>query len=234
MARLFFTWDDGHPDDFLLKALHEKYGIPGMLFVPAKNREGKAVLSCSDLTRIRSDLIEIGSHTYNHVYLTEVSHEAARMELVDSKQYLEDILGYEIEHFCLPGGRYTKQIIDDALSVYKTVRTANTMCVSHRFPVVDTTFHFYLRGWRSIFFNSCKHRSCNLLAHAISCCSRIDYFGFIKSFIQNAFEKQRNDDIVIYGHSWEISEYQLWDKLEDLFQFIKNTEIHVEKYSVIC
>jgi peptidoglycan/xylan/chitin deacetylase (PgdA/CDA1 family) len=234
MARLFFTWDDGHPDDFILKELHEKYGIPGMLFVPATNREGKPVLSRSDLTRITSDLIEIGSHTYNHVYLTEVSPEAVQMELVDSKKYLEDIVGYELDHFCLPGGRYTKTIIDDALCVYKTVRTANTMCVSHKFPVVDATFHFYPRGWRSVFFNSCKHGSISLAAYAASSCSRIDYFEFIKSCIQRAFEKNRSDAMVIYGHSWEISQCDLWGKLEDLFKYIKGTGITVEKYSAIC
>ena len=38
--RVIFSWDDGAPQDKKMYELHEKYKIPGMFFVPTKNREG--------------------------------------------------------------------------------------------------------------------------------------------------------------------------------------------------
>jgi hypothetical protein len=234
MARLFFTWDDGHPDDFLLKGLHEKYAFPCMLFVPVQNREGKAVLSSENLVTIESDIVEIGSHTYHHTYLTELAEQDVYKELIDGKNYLEDVLGHSIEHFCYPGGRYNAKIERQALGIYKTVRQANTMCVSHRFPIVDTTFHFYPRGWRSIFYNSFRQGSGGLLLSAAGRFLRESYFEFIKHYIYQAFNRNSNDDIVIFGHSWELSEFHLWEELEHLFSFIKTSGISAEKYSLIC
>jgi peptidoglycan/xylan/chitin deacetylase (PgdA/CDA1 family) len=234
MARLFFTWDDGHPDDLQLKDMHEAYRIPCMLFIPAYNKEHKPVLSCNEIANIESEFVEAGSHTYHHAYLTGIPKKDVHAELLDGKRYLEDILGHSIDHFCLPGGRYTKNIQQEALDIYRTVRTAKTMCTSHKFPVVDTTFHFYPRGWRSVYYNSFKNRSINILLQAATRFYREDYFEFIKSYIQYAFNKQSKDDIVLYGHSWEMTEYQLWGKLKDLFDFIKASNIPCGHYSEIC
>jgi peptidoglycan/xylan/chitin deacetylase (PgdA/CDA1 family) len=234
MARLFFTWDDGHPHDFRLKDMHEKYGIPCMLFIPAYNNESRPVMSRVEIAGLESDCVEIGAHTYHHLYLTGVSKQAVHNELIDGKYYLEDIAGHPVDHFCFPGGKYNKEIQQKALGIYKTVRTAKTMCTTHAFPVIDTTFHFYPRGWRSVFYNSFRNHTTNILLQAGVCFFQKDYFEFIKSYIHYAFKKRRNDDILIYGHSWEIDDCRLWGKLADLFDFIKTCNIPCEKYSNIC
>jgi glycosyltransferase involved in cell wall biosynthesis len=46
--KVYFTFDDGHPDDFKLIKLFEKYKIPLMLFIPRYNNENK-VISKDDL-----------------------------------------------------------------------------------------------------------------------------------------------------------------------------------------
>lgn len=234
MTRLFFTWDDGHPDDFLLKELHERYEIPCMLFIPAENREGRDVMTPQNIAEIKSELIEIGAHTYHHVYLTEIDRNSVQSELINGKKYLEDITGCSIKDFCFPGGRCNSEILRESLAVYKTVRLANTMRTKQAFPVVDTTFHFYPRGWKSILFNSLKQRSGNILFPALSKCHKTDYFDFITYYIQKAFADRNDDDIVIYGHSWELSDFNLWEKLENLFKCIVSLNIKCRKYSEIC
>lgn len=47
---------------------------------------------------------EIGSHTCNHVYLSQQSPEVQHDELVRSKNYLEQLLGAPVASFCYPYG----------------------------------------------------------------------------------------------------------------------------------
>jgi peptidoglycan/xylan/chitin deacetylase (PgdA/CDA1 family) len=234
MLRIFFTWDDGHPDDFRLKDLHEQYAFPCILFVPAKNREGISVMNSSDLRRINSTIVDIGSHTYNHIYLTELTREGAKEEILNGKTYLEDILGKSVPHFCLPGGKYNKTIIKDALKINKTVRTANTMCIKQQYPVVNPMFHFYSRSFRSIALNSIKHCSISVFCQLAEYTRRFNYFDFIHKYIQFANSYNLNEDIILYGHSWELTKYELWGELNTLFKFIRRMNINVVRYNEIC
>jgi hypothetical protein len=228
MSRLFFTWDDGHPDDLRLAALHEKYAIPCMLFTPAENVEGRPVLSAGDLRSVCSGVVELGAHTYHHRYLTALPPAEVAAELADGKKYLEDATGRAAEHFCFPGGRYTSAIRREALSIYKTVRTAKTMCTQHAFPVVDTTFHFFPRGWKSILYNALRNRSGSLLLAALQSCPSAGYFEFMERYLhlalgERASAQQGGEDVVIWGHSWELSEYHLWERLEALLRVVHDS-----------
>ena len=66
--KLAFSWDDGALEDQKLFELHEKYQIPGMFFVPTKNREGREVLSPNIIKRAESQYVSFGGHTDNHTY----------------------------------------------------------------------------------------------------------------------------------------------------------------------
>lgn len=221
MSRLFFTWDDGHPDDLRLAALHEKYGVPCMLFVPAANVEGRPVLTAGELRGICAGSVEVGAHTCHHRYLTELSPGEVTAELVDGKKYLEDATGSPVEHFCFPGGRYNRQILRETLKLYKTARTAETMRTRHRFPLVDTTFHFFPRGWRSVLYHSCRNREGSLLRAALQSCGQRGYFEFMERYLTSAAEKGEEErDVIIWGHSWELTEHHLWGQLEALLQLV--------------
>ena len=49
--------------------------------------------------------IEIGSHTVNHPNLTKLSSVSVRSQLVDSKRFLENLLGHPVTSFCYPSGK---------------------------------------------------------------------------------------------------------------------------------
>jgi peptidoglycan/xylan/chitin deacetylase (PgdA/CDA1 family) len=223
LNRLYFTWDDGHPDDLRLAALHEKYGLPCLLFVPAENAEGRPTLSKGDLRRVRSENVAVGAHTYRHRYLTELPPREVTAELTDGKKYLEDATGCAVEHFCFPGGRYNRRILREALSLYKTVRTAETMRTRHQLPVVDTTFHFFPRGLSSALYHSCRHREVNILRVALQSCGRTGYFELMERYLRYALAAQggaARQDIIIWGHSWELTELRLWERYEQLLRLV--------------
>ena len=63
-----------------------------------------------------SELIEIGSHTCNHLMLTQLTPEQQREEIVSGKQDLELLLGRQIEGFAYPNGKMlleAKVIVQD-------------------------------------------------------------------------------------------------------------------------
>ncbi|MFT4937539.1 MAG: peptidoglycan/xylan/chitin deacetylase (PgdA/CDA1 family) [Paraglaciecola sp.] len=50
--------------------------------------------------------MEIGAHTNNHPILSCESDSSARDEIVQSKQFLEDVTGREVKFFAYPNGKY--------------------------------------------------------------------------------------------------------------------------------
>jgi peptidoglycan/xylan/chitin deacetylase (PgdA/CDA1 family) len=61
------SWDDGHPLDYKLVALLEKYDIKATFYIPLANVENN-VMERSQMKDI-SNYHEIGGHTVNHIYL---------------------------------------------------------------------------------------------------------------------------------------------------------------------
>ena len=58
----------------------------------------------------------VGAHGYSHLPLTSLSAEEARNEIINSKKWLEDELGREINHMSYPHGAYNRnimKIVDD-------------------------------------------------------------------------------------------------------------------------
>ncbi|MBR5316978.1 MAG: polysaccharide deacetylase family protein [Lachnospiraceae bacterium] len=219
--RITFSWDDGALEDQKLFELHEKYKIPGIFFVPTRNREGRDVLTPEMIKNAESEYVQFGGHTENHVYLTELSLEEVETEIVNNKTYLENILGHEVRDFCFPGGRYNQQILDIVYRYYQTVRTADTMNLKYDGGPLKPTFHFYPRGIKSLIGNGMRHRSFREIGVVLANYNQ-DYFRLLNTVIDT--EKNNPDAIIsIWGHSWEIEELGLWKQLEELFDTISIT-----------
>jgi peptidoglycan/xylan/chitin deacetylase (PgdA/CDA1 family) len=79
-------------------------------------RQDYRVMNKDELRRIISDgLIEIGSHTKNHVSLSAIDEELQYKEINESKKYLEDVLSQKITLFSYPFGQkkdYNKTTIE--------------------------------------------------------------------------------------------------------------------------
>jgi peptidoglycan/xylan/chitin deacetylase (PgdA/CDA1 family) len=68
---------------------------------------GDKQLPIMDATQIREWIAaghEIGSHTLSHPYLSQISLDQAREEVLASKMKLEDQFGVPVHHFCYPYG----------------------------------------------------------------------------------------------------------------------------------
>ena len=98
--------DDGHPTDLRTAELLHKHGIKATFYAPATNPE-RPVMSPNDLRRLSSSF-EVGGHTLNHVSLPSLSRERAWSEIVDCKNWLEDLTGKTVTSFCYPKGKFDR------------------------------------------------------------------------------------------------------------------------------
>jgi len=118
------SWDDGSVFDLKVAELLSKYGMKGTFYIPRSLFAHP--LERHDIVAIDKNF-EIGSHTLNHVELTEVSLSEVKKEVKGSKTYLEELLGHEVPMFCYPNDKYNrniKRIVKE--TGFRAARTANS------------------------------------------------------------------------------------------------------------
>ena len=109
------TFDDGYADNLDACAELHKRGMHATWFVvsgsvgrapqwPDDGRPSGRLLNASELRNMQTAGMEIGSHTVNHVRLTDVDDTSLMHELANSKAVLEDILGNAVNSFAYPYG----------------------------------------------------------------------------------------------------------------------------------
>lgn len=111
------TFDDGYVDNLAACDELQKRGMRATWFIvsgsvgqppkwPADGRPAGRLLSAGELREMCENGMEIGSHTVNHVRLTDVNDTILMQELADSKAALEDILGNSVTSFAYPYGAW--------------------------------------------------------------------------------------------------------------------------------
>ncbi len=108
---VILTFDDGYADFYttalpILRA-HDfratAYVVSG--FVGSPN-----YMTAAQVVEADRSGIEIGSHTVNHPNLTNMSSGSVRSQLVDSKRFLETLLGHPVTSFCYPSGKVNSMV----------------------------------------------------------------------------------------------------------------------------
>jgi len=117
---ILITFDDGAVD-FYTNAfpLLQEYNVPAVMHLQSHVRSAAWLSEAQIRGMANSGLVEFGSHTKYHQYLTRVSEAEAREELEGSKKKIEDVLGDEnaITSLAYPFGLYNdavKQWASDA------------------------------------------------------------------------------------------------------------------------
>ena len=110
---LLITFDDGYKAT--LKSIYDLLNnkIPVVLFICPKFLKLNSInyLNLFNIRELlKSNLVEIGSHSYNHVPLTSCSQNELINELVNSKNWLEDNLSVEIKSISYPFGKINDQV----------------------------------------------------------------------------------------------------------------------------
>ncbi len=105
---IIITFDDGYEDNYITALpIMEKYKLKGTVFVIAGQVGQTEYMTWEQLKAAQAKGMEIGSHTYSHTALTDISPSEQLNELVRSKQVLEAKLGQPVQFLAYPYGQYS-------------------------------------------------------------------------------------------------------------------------------
>lgn len=111
---VIITFDDGFRDYYYNAfPILKKYNRHAIVYMITNHLDRSGNLTVQMLREmIDSGVIDLGSHTLNHVWLSQVSPAEARREIFESKKILSDIFNYDVKHFAYPGGFEDLSVVD--------------------------------------------------------------------------------------------------------------------------
>ncbi len=224
---MYFTtsWDDGSVHDTRLADLLSEHGIRGTFYIPVKNREISSLLSPASIRSLSANF-ETGGHTYSHCILTEVPEKTAEEEIKKGKEALENITGKSLSAFCFPRGKYrtihVRMMRDAGFLFGRTVSNFHTgKLMRNENKLMDVSIQFYphkntvylrntllegnFEGWRNFMSASVKARGA---------------FSLHRELLSLALG--RKGCFHLWGHSWEIEKYGLWDELSSFLKHVSS------------
>ena len=123
----------------------------------AKNVPAADLMTAEEVRTWAESGQEVGSHTLDHVHLTEVSDEQALYQITESKRVLEQTIDRTVTAFCYPYGDYRPEHARMALAAGYTNATTTERGLAH---AEDNRFELSRVGiWRQThlirFFQKC-------------------------------------------------------------------------------
>jgi peptidoglycan/xylan/chitin deacetylase (PgdA/CDA1 family) len=209
---LEFSFDDGCAEDMRIYHLLKKYGFKNATFyIPSEwteynKHEGRVPLSIDQLLEI-SDSFRIGSHTATHEMLTRLPKQDIFIELKQSKDTLESLLGEEVTHFCYPKGYANDEIREMVREHYKIARNVGVNNLDFPDDPIWTTPTVHVAGNKRK-----EYEGTHWLAEARK----------LLSAAKQRLEFGTDYYFHVWGHSHEISKFNEWDNFEIFLQELRN------------
>lgn len=233
------SWDDGYKLDLKLLNLLNKYNLKGTFYIPQKINY--LIAKDKPLIQVNQEQIqeiaqsqEIGAHTLNHIYLNQLSLIESEKEIKLSKDWLEELIGQQIKMFSYPGGILNDEIVEIVKkSGFLGARTSqqfqldlknaflmgtSLQCYPYFVDNKEWSMPFRIKMSSKCFFSNLREIF-NLELPLSS------VFGWVR-LSENFFDYicQKGGIYHLWGHSWEIERYGLWEDLEKIFKYIANKE----------
>jgi peptidoglycan/xylan/chitin deacetylase (PgdA/CDA1 family) len=110
------TFDDGHRSNLQAATRLAELGIRATVFVtPSFCIDRSDFLKPAELRALHR-IADVGTHGYTHRPLTALDRRALDREIIESKIWLEDIIGAEVRYMAAPGGFINDRVTDACLS----------------------------------------------------------------------------------------------------------------------
>jgi peptidoglycan/xylan/chitin deacetylase (PgdA/CDA1 family) len=209
------SWDDGHPLDLRVAELLAKYGLTGTFYVPRSSR--KPVMDRSQI-RDLSKSFEIGAHTLEHVLIDRLPDAEARVQLLGSREWIEEVTGNRCLVFCFPGGKFrNRQLRLVRRAGYQAARTVELLSTASPRRIdglcmIPTTVQVFPHGPFAYARNVLKRFSAPILSRPCASLLSRNWAALATDlFLQT---RERGGVFHLWGHSWEIEEQGQWENLE--------------------
>lgn len=234
VGKIYFTcsFDDGHVADLRLAELLAKFNVKATFYIPRTCEWCSANLAENEI-RTLSELHEVGGHTMTHPILTKVSYKQARAEIFDCKQWLEDVTGKVIRSFCPPVGRFNKEHVAlQREAGFTSMRTVEML--THSMDSVKKVRDFVILPTTCQVYN---HSNISYLKNNVKRMKFVSYLSALRLFDNNweamsrnflhflysiSLTQQEDHYFHLWGHSWELSQFSLWQSLERFFTSLQD------------
>lgn len=233
-----FSLDDGNKYDIKLLELFEKYGLKATFYIPKEDKWFRRKnLNDKEIKKI-AQTQEIGAHSLTHASLKDISFKQQQEEIFESKKYLEKLLRQKISMFCYPYGIYNNIIIDLVRkSGYIGARTTDScffevgdpfkMKVSlhiYPYPFLKKPEEYSNLFWLRKILLPLKEFEGVVDKYNLGYNSYFSWLALAKNMLEYFFTK--GEVFHIWGHSWEIEKFNMWQELEEFFKILpKGDEI---------
>lgn len=154
-SKIAISFDDGNSSDYeiVFPRLLSMGGRATFFVVPSF--VGKKHYLSEERVREMSEAgMEIGTHTFSHVYLHSLPVHKIREEIRKSKATLEDWIEKKIVGLAVPGGMYSRKVLAVAkeeglkyMAVSKPWWNCDSSYVVHRIPITTRTTEEQLRRY---------------------------------------------------------------------------------------
>lgn len=221
-ATITTSWDDGHPLDLRLADMLADHGLRATFYVPM--RCDRPVMSASELRRL-AEGFEIGAHTLDHRPFTAIPPAEAQRQIVESRQWLEDVLGRPCAVICPPLGRFgaahVRMMRQAGFRGYRTVELLSLDRPRPRDGIheLPTSVQAFGHGPAAYLRNALRRfRADNLLRYWR--CGGGSWLVLLRGLLREATD--RGGVLHLWGHSWEIDENSLWAELREGMRILKD------------
>jgi len=140
---VLLTFDDGHAS-FMHQVLPllQQFNASAIFFVsPGLMKSRTDFVSRQQLRHCSEQGVVIGSHAWSHQFLPDLSESQLKIELADSKMFLEDACSAPVTQLSFPGGRYGKREIDMAMNLgFKRVFTSDIGLIASASDFIQPRF----------------------------------------------------------------------------------------------
>ena len=153
------TVDDGHEDSLWFADLLGKCdGHASFFLTRDKSASKPGYIREKDIRELRKRGFSVGTHGTTHRGLTFLPEQQCLAELVESKRWLEDVIGEEVRYMAAPGGFINAHVMNSAYECgYALVGTCNEwmnspekMALPCTVSRVNLRQHFSLKTFRHI------------------------------------------------------------------------------------
>ncbi len=111
---VMFTFDDGYKDNLQAAEVLKKHGYSGLFFISTSYLGGKLhgveMLNHEDLIKLKKLGMFIGSHSHEHIKLSQLSLSEVKTQVERSVQVLSQY--QKVEDFAYPFGNYSEEVIE--------------------------------------------------------------------------------------------------------------------------
>ena len=218
------SWDDGDPLDLEVARMLADRKLGGTFYIPIKGHHRSARMDRAGMLALDSQGFEIGAHGVSHPNLPQCDAAQLVREVVTCKQCLEDDLSKEVSMFAYPNGRHNSKVIASVRQAGFVGARTTTMLARElifnpfRMPTSIQAFpHSRLDYLKNFLTSGDFRRTWSHLAGLSSACNWVGLAAHLfDSVLANGGVWH------LYGHSWEVNDFKLWNDLKVVLDYIAN------------